>query len=50
LLIPGEEHINHAIVHLFASLAGDKSDDHIAHAVVRCLFAYDVNEREGEAP
>lgn len=40
--IPVEEHINHAIQHLYAYLAGDESDDHLGHAIVRAMFAYDV--------
>ena len=47
--IPVEEHANHAIQHLYAFLAGDTSENHLAHAMVRCCFAYDVNEMEGEA-
>lgn len=41
--IPAVEHVNHAIQHLYGYLAGDKSDDHLAHAIVRCMFAYDVD-------
>lgn len=41
-----EEHINHAIQHLYAYLAGDTSDDHLGHAIVRAMFAYDVNWRK----
>lgn len=37
--IPVEEHVNHAIQHLYAWIAGDKSDDHLGHALVRCMFA-----------
>ena len=40
--IPAEEHINHAIAHLYAFLAGDESDDHLGHAIVRAMFAYEV--------
>ena len=40
--IPAEEHINHAIQHLYAFLAGDESDDHLGHAIVRAMFAYEV--------
>ena len=40
--IPVEEHINHALQHLYAFLAGDDSDDHLAHAIVRAMFAYEV--------
>ena len=46
--IPTEEHINHAIQHLYAYLAGDKQDDHLGHAVVRCMFAYDTAKRKGD--
>lgn len=42
--IPVEEHINHAIQHLYAYLAGDTSDDHLGHAIVRAMFAYDVDQ------
>lgn len=44
--IPTEEHINHCIQHLYAYLAGDASDDHLGHAIVRAMFAYDVSHRE----
>lgn len=40
-----EDHINHAIQHLYGYLAGDKSDDHLGHAIVRTMFAYDVDKR-----
>lgn len=40
--IPVEEHINHAVQHLYAFLAGDTSDDHLGHAIVRTMFAYEV--------
>lgn len=46
--IPSEDHINHAIAHLYAHLSGDKQDDHLAHAIVRCMFAYDTAKREGK--
>lgn len=41
--IPVYDHINHAIQHLFAYLAGDTSDDHLGHAIVRCMFAFEVD-------
>lgn len=41
--IPVTDHINHAIQHLYAYLAGDISDDHLGHAIVRTMFAYDVD-------
>ena len=43
--IPPEEHVNHAIQHLFAYLAGD--------AILRAMFAYEVDHEhdriDGEA-
>lgn len=38
-LIPEEEHINHALIHLIAHLAGDTQDDHIDHALCRLMMA-----------
>jgi hypothetical protein len=39
-LIPQEEHINHALIHLMAALAGDTQDDHLDHALCRLMMAY----------
>ena len=39
------DNINHALVHLYAYLAGDKQDDHLAHALCRVLFATAQDER-----
>lgn len=38
-LIPQEEHINHALVHIIAHLAGDTQDDHLNHALCRLMMA-----------
>ena len=46
--IPPEEHVNHAIQHLFAYLAGDKSDDHLSHAILRAMFAYEVDHERDQ--
>ena len=40
-----EDHLNHALQHIYAFLAGDGQDDHLGHALVRLMFAYDVNEK-----
>lgn len=37
--IPTNDHLNHALTHIFAYLAGDKQDNHLAHAACRLLFA-----------
>lgn len=42
--IPPTDHVNHALIHLYAYLAGDTSDDHLSHAIVRCLFSYETDQ------
>lgn len=37
--IPLGDHVNHALTHLFAHLAGDVQDDHLEHASCRLLMA-----------
>ena len=46
-LIPREDHINHALVHLVSELAGDKQDDHIPHAMCRLMMAIATIESDG---
>ena len=41
--IPTVEHLNHALQHIYAFIAGDTQDDHLGHALVRLMFAYDVD-------
>ncbi len=38
-LVPREIHINHALVHLSAALAGDTQDNHREHALCRLMMA-----------
>ena len=45
-LIPQEEHINHALVHLVAEIAGDKQDDHRDHALCRLMMVYATKKSE----
>lgn len=46
--IPVRDHLNHALGHLFAWLAGDRSDDHLGHAGCRLLFALDMARVDDE--
>lgn len=46
-LIPEEEHINHALIHLLAAVMGDTQDDHIDHALCRLMMAYATEKSEG---
>lgn len=39
--ISTEEHLNHALAHIFLYLAGDTSEDHLGHASWRCASALD---------
>jgi len=41
-----DDHLNHALVHIYAHLAGDAQDDHLAHAFCRMMMAVAV-EKEG---
>jgi dATP/dGTP diphosphohydrolase len=41
-LIPVEDHLNHLLMHTFAYLAGDTTDDHLSHILCRATFACGV--------
>lgn len=40
--IPVEDHLNHLIVHAYAYLSGDTSDEHLSHVMCRAMFAQGV--------
>ena len=40
--IPQRDHLNHALVHMLAYNAGDRSDAHLDHAACRLLFALET--------
>jgi hypothetical protein len=47
--IPTNDHINHALVHIFAYLAGDTQDDHLGHFLCRAMMAVAIEEQEKRA-
>lgn len=44
-----EEHLNHMISHAYAWLAGDRTDDHLAHMACRAMGALQksLSEKDG---
>jgi len=37
-----DDHLNHLLMHTYAFLAGDRSDDHLSHILCRATFATGV--------
>jgi hypothetical protein len=46
--IPVPDHLNHALTHLLAFLAGNAEDDHLGHATCRLLFALELQLEGGK--
>ena len=38
-----EDHLNHLIMHAYAYLAGDRTDEHLSHIMCRSMFAQGVD-------
>lgn len=45
--IPFEDHLSHALEHLFLYMNGDRDEDHIGHALCRLAFAAATEGPEG---
>lgn len=43
--IPMKDHLNHMLQHIYAYLAGDMQDDHLANIACRAHFALELQER-----
>lgn len=41
--IPIEDHLNHILMHTFAYLSGDRTDEHLSHILCRATFAIGVS-------
>lgn len=45
-----EDHLNHLIMHAYAFLSGDHTDDHLSHIMCRAMFAEAVHLAELDQP
>lgn len=43
------DHLNHLIMHAYAYLADDTTDDHLSHIMCRAMFAMGVKLEEGDS-
>ena len=46
-LIPEEDHLNHALIHLYALEKGDTQDDHLGHFLTRIMMVYATEKSVG---
>jgi hypothetical protein len=45
--ISTNDHLNHALQHIYAYLGGDRTDSHLAHAATRLIFAMFTSKKDG---
>ncbi len=43
-----DDHLNHLIMHAYAWLSGDQTDEHLSHIMCRAMFAQGVDLQEDE--
>lgn len=48
-LISVNDHLNHLLMHAYARLAGDTSDEHLSHILCRATFALGVALQEEDS-
>ena len=46
--IPVEDHLNHAIQHIYGQLSGDRTEEHLSHAICRLMFALELSEASND--
>lgn len=46
--IPAEEHFNHMMIHYYAWLEGDTTDDHLGHFFCRAMMLYATAREENK--
>jgi len=44
--LPVEDHLNHALMHIFGFMQGDRQEDHLQHAFCRLMMAWSVANAE----
>ena len=45
--LPTQDHLNHAMGHIVGHLNGDRQEDHLSHAIVRLMMAWETYLENG---
>jgi hypothetical protein len=43
-----QQHLSHALIHIFRYFQGDKEEPHLSHAATRLLFALEIQQTKGD--